>query len=1108
MRGRYETGDPTGVGEVRTNTIITIALALVAVTVLSGLALGETTTFDEEHEFAAGDYDDIMWGGDGITIGPESSYRPRWPLPYLAKGASGAYDDTSVNSPSILFANNSFHLYYGAVEGTTYSIGLARYSYGDAAWKKESKAVLEVGTTYDDGAVMDPFVIFEDGMFKMWYTAVSSKTGHSIAYATSTDGIAWTKSSSNPVLSKPSTGWGSARIEDPCVVRVDGNYYMFLTGVQVANEATVGLATSSSETGFTLYNSNPVMKDASPGDFGSQEVLDVCVIRDDPGFRMYFTGRNSATEDYQIGKAWSDDGYSWDMDPDVYIPPSIPFDVNQTRSPHAMYIDGEISIMYTGENATGVNRLIWGMVRGWYWDDHGHAVLTNGSTYDAYRLSDPCVIQMRHRLFHMYYYGYGTSGYSDSICIAQSTTPWGKWNKDGPVLVEGTSGTWDDTSVGDPCAMLVGEIIHLYYTGYGGGGTKEGIGLARGNTYSSLAREPGPVLTNGSHPRDWDYAGVSEPWVLRVGDTFHMWYSGYTSSFDKYIGHATSTDGTNWTKDPANPVIGPGFYQGYLETIWIAQPVVLYEDGEFTMYLSAGTTINTHQRIVTFSSTDGTSWTLDPHMPVLVESEYGAWDPNGVFPGSVLVINGMRHLYYMGFYLGSEHRIGHAVLGGTEGVYTTPVIDASSHWPVEWGSLTWDATLGLGSLVRFQVATNNGGPIWRFRGPSGTASSYFDTPGQAINQYQTGRFMRVRAYLSTDNESVGMPVLQSLSVHYQSRPSPSPPVVTLTSPNGGEDWMKTKQYPVTWTAVGNFGNQPVDLYYSTDNGSTWSTMYLNSANSGFYRWTVPSTETSGALVRIVVEDIDGAVADDVSDATFAIDPPPPKSGEFFAPATGTVMAPGTHAAEWAVHDPWGLADTPLTLELTTDGGMTWTLLADGLPLTDSFEWEVRDMTTSSTSCRLRLSILDWLGGISVIESGVFTIDVAAPEASMTNPGRLAEGEEVTIMATCCDDLGVEGVRLIVIGDDGTRAYDMESDGDGVWSVPYAPKKGDVSIHVIATDGVHDAKSHVHDVTITEAAIMGGAVSSLALTMTAVAGLALCVTIGVLLASRRWKGRGK
>lgn len=50
----------------------------------------------------------------------------------------------------------------------------------------------------EDGNVYEPNIIFEDGVYKMWYSAEWETP--TINYATSTDGLIWTKSESNPIV--------------------------------------------------------------------------------------------------------------------------------------------------------------------------------------------------------------------------------------------------------------------------------------------------------------------------------------------------------------------------------------------------------------------------------------------------------------------------------------------------------------------------------------------------------------------------------------------------------------------------------------------------------------------------------------------------------------------------------------------------------------------------------------------------------------------------------------------------------------------------------------------------------------------------------------------
>jgi len=71
------------------------------------------------------------------------------------------------------------------------------------------------------------WILKEDGMYYMWYTGNSFKDGKPaeshLGYATSADGLKWTKYKNNPVYD---AGW----VEDMCVVKSKGTYYMFAEG--------------------------------------------------------------------------------------------------------------------------------------------------------------------------------------------------------------------------------------------------------------------------------------------------------------------------------------------------------------------------------------------------------------------------------------------------------------------------------------------------------------------------------------------------------------------------------------------------------------------------------------------------------------------------------------------------------------------------------------------------------------------------------------------------------------------------------------------------------------------------------------------------------------
>ncbi len=97
------------------------------------------------------------------------------------------------------------------------------------------------------------------------------------------------------------------------------------------------------------------------------------------------------------------------------------------------------------------------------------------------------------------------------------------------------------------------------------------------------------------------------------------------------------------------------------------------------------------------------------------------------------------------------------------------------------------------------------------------------------------------------------------------------PAVTVTSPNGGENWPIGSSQTITWTATDNTGVANVDLAYSTDGGATYPFAIATAvANSGSYAWTVPNAPTTQARVRVTAHDVVCATGSDASDADFRI----------------------------------------------------------------------------------------------------------------------------------------------------------------------------------------------------------------------------------------------
>ncbi|NQZ37622.1 MAG: T9SS type A sorting domain-containing protein, partial [Crocinitomicaceae bacterium] len=84
--------------------------------------------------------------------------------------------------------------------------------------------------------------------------------------------------------------------------------------------------------------------------------------------------------------------------------------------------------------------------------------------------------------------------------------------------------------------------------------------------------------------------------------------------------------------------------------------------------------------------------------------------------------------------------------------------------------------------------------------------------------------------------------------------------VQLTNPNGGDSLVSFTVQPVDYLNSGPVTN--VNLYYSIDDGISWSTIVTNTSG-GTYAWTIPNVDSDFALIK--VQDISNACINDISD---------------------------------------------------------------------------------------------------------------------------------------------------------------------------------------------------------------------------------------------------
>lgn len=250
-----------------------------------------------------------------------SSDGTRWdihPRPVILVGKKGRWDAGDIETPTVVKVSDVYHLWYcgRAVSeesetwspDTAYKIGHATSKDG-VNWVKDPKnPVIGLGkkakNEWNWGTAAEPTVIYEDGIFKMWYVGVNilgGKTHLHVGYATSPDGSNWTNYPKNPVIaSEPApksidyNGYFS-----PFVLK-DGNRYIIFYINDSWNGMPVGpvrYATSLDGINWTI-RSEEILRKGDALSWMSTGIFAPSAIIEDGKLSIWYTGFRITTNFY------------------------------------------------------------------------------------------------------------------------------------------------------------------------------------------------------------------------------------------------------------------------------------------------------------------------------------------------------------------------------------------------------------------------------------------------------------------------------------------------------------------------------------------------------------------------------------------------------------------------------------------------------------------------------------------------------------------------------------------------------------------------------------------------------------------------------------------
>lgn len=265
--------------------------------------------------------------------------------PILSPGPD-IWDKLHISSPTILYSNNSYRMWYQGYNGNKWSIGLAESTDGKSWYKTLTTPVLVPFNeeTLVETDIVEPTVIKND-IYRIWFNSFNKNSNdYKIRYATSIDGISWQKFTNPVVIGEKE--WENKGVANPSVIFKDGKYYMWYIGWGYNSPWQVGLAESADGISWSKYSNNPLVL-PSLGHVSAPDVT----YANGKYHMFYHTGQNIPTEIYYVT---STNGINWQCENNCSVIKSEgnSFDSQMMGAPTLYVINNQWHLFYSGFNGS------------------------------------------------------------------------------------------------------------------------------------------------------------------------------------------------------------------------------------------------------------------------------------------------------------------------------------------------------------------------------------------------------------------------------------------------------------------------------------------------------------------------------------------------------------------------------------------------------------------------------------------------------------------------------------------------------------------------------------------------------------------------------------
>jgi len=387
---------------------------------------------------------------------------------------------------------------------------------------------------------------------------------------------------------------------------------------------------------------------------------------------------------------------------------------------------------------------------------------------------------------------------------------------------------------------------------------------------------------------------------------------------------------------------------------------------------------------------------------------------------------------------------------------------------------------GTAATIRYSTSDNvlvikcslsvsyDNGSNWSLLGQGSATFFNWAIPANTVPSSQC--LIRVTAYDASNNVST------PLSSPPFSIVDATIPTVTITAPAAGASWQSGSSQTISWDHNDNIGVALCSLYYSLDNGSTWSEVSPQvSVAPETYAWMVPAGATTTAKIKVVVRDAAGNSGLATSAAFTIAAPDTSRPTVSVASPTGPTVACGSaQTVTWTCGDNVGVVRCSVFVSYD---GTNYSFLSDtngGNIVAGSKPWSVAQQVTGSA--RIRVKVCDAANGcadelsaiLSVEDQSPPVVTLRAPNGGETWPA----SSDHAILWTTNDNIAIAACSLYYTLDQSTWvaiAAVTGTDSSFTWHVPSSaigPCKIKVVTRDAAANSAKDSSDNAFNITRT------------------------------------------